>query len=400
MVRLPAPVRPLFPYLKPTYVAGTRLLAPTMQQLSRRRGALLPTGSVMTLPEAAESSGGRWLVARPAEVIERGVIAGTPADLPLTDPDDGRHVPPVHVASLPGGRVLGPHRAVVSGRGDLVQDVSRYFGTARPREHPLFLNPFPDPPLEVAGRLGVLACRGDGNYYHFLMDALPRLALVEQCSDLPAPERWYVPAGLPFQRELLELLGLGPGARIDASAVPHVRADELVVPGLPAPRELNPPWVVAWLRSRLLPGVDITGPRARIYVTRGRSANNRAVRNEDTVRTLLTAHGFTFVDPGALPVSEQIATFARAELIVAAHGAALANLVFCSPGTRVIELFPAGYLLPDYWRLASGVPGLEYRYLSAPPRSRLGVRNRGAAIVADIDVDVAALRALVEEHVG
>jgi hypothetical protein len=66
----------------------------------------------------------------------------------------------------------------------------------------------------------------------------------------------------------------------------------------------------------------------------------------------------------------------------------------------VIELFPAGYLLPDYWRLASGVPGLEYRYLSAPARGRFGRRNRGAAIVADIDVDRPALRRLVEERIS
>jgi hypothetical protein len=393
VVRLPAPVRPLFPYLKPAYVRATSAVAPVAQRL----GSGLPTGAVETLAQAAASSGGRWWTARAPEVIARGAMLGWPAGLPLTDAGDGETIPAVRVATLPGGRVLGPHRAVISGTGDLVLEVSRYFGTSRPLEHPLFLNPAPPAPHDVPGRLGVLAVRGDANYYHFLIDALPRLALLEQAG-APEPDRWYVPTGLPFHGELLDLLGVKPEQRVDATAFPHVRAAELVVPGLPATSEKNPPWVVAWLRSRLLPGVEVSGPRTRIYVTRGASAHNRAVRNETQVRDLLASYGFVGVDPGALSVEEQIRTFAQAELIVAAHGAALANLVFCSPGTRVIELFPAGYLLPDYWRLASGVPGLEYRYLSAPGGRRLGLRNRGAAIVADIDVDLAALRRLVEER--
>src|SRR5581483_10171777 len=124
----------------------------------------------------------------------------------------------------------------------------------------------------------------------------------------------YVPAALPFQRDLLALLGIEV---VDATEHPHVRAAELVVPGLPATTEKNPPWVVSWLRSRLLPRVDAPARRTRIYVTRGASANNRAVRNEASVRALLDGYGFTFVDPGALPVAEQIRTFAAAELIVA-----------------------------------------------------------------------------------
>jgi hypothetical protein len=71
MVRLPPRLRPLFPYLKPAYVGATRAVAPTMQRLSRSRNGLLPTGSVATLEEAAASSGGRCVVARPPEVIQR-----------------------------------------------------------------------------------------------------------------------------------------------------------------------------------------------------------------------------------------------------------------------------------------------------------------------------------------
>jgi capsular polysaccharide biosynthesis protein len=397
VVRLPPRLRPLFPYLKPAYVRTTAALAPTMQRVSRMRGSWLPSGVVQTLEEAAQTSGGRCAVARPPEVIQRSSMHGRPPSLPLTDAGDGETVGRVAVVELPDGRVLGPHRAVITGRGDLVHEISWYFGTRRPRQHPVFLNPFPAPPLEVTGRLGVLASRGDGNYYHFLMDVLTRIGVLEQAPEVAPPDRWYVPAQTRFQRELLDLFGIGPAQRLDAAEHPHVRVECLVVPGPPAMTEKNPPWAVEFLRSRLLPQVDTSGPRRSIYVTRGPSANNRSIVNEPALAELLAARGFESVDPGTMSVAEQIRAFATAEIIVAPHGAALANLIFAGPGAAVVELFPAGCLLPDYWRLASSVPGLRYRYVSAFGGPRRP--TRAGTIVRDIEVDLDAVKATLNELV-
>ncbi len=322
-------------------------------------------------------------------------MLGWPGGIPLTDLSNGESFTRLAVAELPDGRVLGPHRAVITGRGDFVHDVSWYFGTRHAREHPVFLNPFPTPPLRVDGRLGVLASRGDGNYYHFLMDVLTRVGVLEQCPGVELPSRWYVPARSRFQRELLDLFGIPESARVDAAEHPHVEADCLVVPSLPAMSEKNPPWAVDFLRRRLLPAVDVSGPPRRIYVTRGPSANNRTVVNEAAVLELLTAEGFEAVDPAQLSVAEQIRTFATASIVVAPHGAALANLIFASPDSSVIELFPAGALLPDFWRLACGVPGLRYRYLSAIGGPQHP--SRAATIVRDIEVDLDGLAATLAE---
>jgi hypothetical protein len=61
----------------------------------------------------------------------------------------------------------------------------------------------------------------------------------------------------------------------------------------------------------------------------------------------------------------------------------------------VIELFPAGALLPDFWRLACGVPGLRYRYLSAIGGPQHP--TRAATIVRDIEVDLDGLAATLAE---
>jgi capsular polysaccharide biosynthesis protein len=397
MVRLPPPARPLFPYLKPVYTLLTRAVAPVTVGLSRRRDGLVPTTVATTMDDAVAAGGGRVVTARPAETVTRSRPAGSPTPHPTYSQNTEDRLARVAVAELTNGRVMSPHSAVVTDGGALVQEVSAYFGTTRPREHPLYLHPFPDPPVHVDGRLGVLASRGDSNYYHFLIEVMPRIGVIEQCADIEPPERWYVAAGTSFQRELLTLAGIPEDRRIDSGAVPHVQADTLVVPGLPSMLELNPPWIVPFLRDRLMAQPFDRIPGRGIYVTRGYARHNRRVNNETEVMAALSDRGFSRIDPSRLSVSEQIRAFATASVIVTPHGAALANLVFASPGATVIELFPAGYAKADYWKLANGVDGLAYEYLLGAGRP---VRSLGEFLVADIEVDIGLLSGMVDAVMG
>jgi capsular polysaccharide biosynthesis protein len=398
MVRLPPRLRPYFPYLKQAYTQATRMVAPTTQRLSRLRGGYLPTGVVHTMEQAAAVGGGRCVEARPAEKVSRPAATGFPREHPTFEAVTDQVIPRVAVAELPRGRVLGPNRALITGTGELVHELSWYFGTNQkhPREHPLFMHPFQEPPADVDGRLGILASRGDGNYYHFLVDALARLGVMEQCPQIAPPDRWYVPAQASFQRELLAMVGIGPAQLVDAAQVGHVRAECLVVPGVPSATVLNPRWVTDFLRQRLLRPEDVVGPRRPIYLSRGNQLNNRRVANEAQVLELLTERGFTAIDPGAMSVREQIRACANASVIVGAHGAGLANIMFARPGTAVVELFPAGDVLPDcYWTLSRTVPGVEYRYLAGVGGSTRRDYNR--ALVSDIEVDLAALTKILNE---
>jgi capsular polysaccharide biosynthesis protein len=328
-------------------------------------------------------------------VLHRTLPSGVPAGHDAFAADLREVVPPVEVAELPSGRVLGPHHALIDGEDRLVQQLSFYFGTNRARQHPLFLRTNPQPPLHVPGRLGVLATRGDLNYYHFLMDVLPRLGVLEQTPQIEPPDRWYVPAGQGFQRELLDRLGVTEDRRIDATEHRHVQADCLVVPAPPAMTVINPPWAVGWLRGKLLDGSLSRKPASGIYITRGGTANNRQVTNESEVTQMLVERGFRAIDPGKMTAAEQIAAFAEATCIVGSHGAAFGSLIFASAGSTVIELFPAGAALPDFWKLASGVEGLRYRYLCGcgPVRGR----SRARLLVRDITVDLAQLGAMVDQ---
>ena len=70
----------------------------------------------------------------------------------------------------------------------------------------------------------------------------------------------------------------------------------------------------------------------------------RRVLNEHEILPVLEEYGFTLVKLETLSFQEQITLFRDAEAVVVPHGSGLANLVFCSKGTRVIELLPTQVL--------------------------------------------------------
>jgi hypothetical protein len=386
-LRLPRPLIPLWPRLKVLYTHGTRGISPITRRASRLRGGHLPTASVATVDESIADAGGRMWVARAEERLRRTLPEGEPPRHPAFVADSDLTVPRVAVAELPEARVLGRHRVVVDRRNRMIEEFGLYWGTKRWSEHEVFWHPFPGPPHEVSGTLGVIAGRGDLNWYHFLVDIVPRLALFET-PGVPAPDAWYVPLRSGWQREVFELLGFLPrDGVIDADAVPHVRAERLLVPGLPDVDIRTPPWAVGFVRERLRPADLECVSGRRLYVTRGRLRHNRIVTNEDEVVEMLAGRGFEVVDPGQIEsVAEEIRIFGEAEVILGPHGAGLSNLLWASPGATVIEFFDPDYLNVSYWKLADSIPGVSYRYLLGTGRARTGT-----AVMSDITLDVGAL---------
>lgn len=59
--------------------------------------------------------------------------------------------------------------------------------------------------------------------------------------------------------------------------------------------------------------------------------------------------------------------FANAEAIVAPHGAGLTNLLFCKPGTKVIEIMNPDWFLDCFFSIGDNV-GLDYCYMIGTPQ--------------------------------
>jgi capsular polysaccharide biosynthesis protein len=386
----------MFPIAKKGIVTGTQLMGMLTRRLphpAERPGP--PRLFAESTEQYAQTQPGTQLaLSRVLDEIEldRPLPTGLPAEHSTFSAHRRERVPPAIAASIARGRAVGPYGAVVTPNDTLLFDLSPYFGAFHATQHPIFLQLRLPPVSEVQGALAVLTTRGVDNYYHFLIDVLPRLEVLRRAG--VRPTRYLVNRTTPFQRELLDHFGISEDATVESAAFPHVRADELLVASLPDSHLRTPPWVVPWLRARLLPA-GVAAGRRRLYVTRGQRRFTRRIENEEEVLTTLGPLGFDVIDPGALSVAEQVRLFAEAEIVVGAHGAGLTNIAFCSPGATVIELFPADYVNVCYWALASTVEGLQYRYLVEETRGRPS--RTQSRVASDITVDARRLLQLVEQ---
>src|SRR5262249_42070900 len=156
--------------------------------------------------------------------------------------------------------------------------------------------------------------------------------------------------------------GLGDVPVLAASPERAVRATRLIAPNLTNPSEVAPRSMVEWLRKRL-PAVDVHDRPKRIYVTRRTAPDSRPLGDEDLLLPHPEERGFVSIAPEKVSPQEQIDLFAAAEVVVAPHGAALTNLLWLTPGARVLELFHPAYVNAAFWSITQAIGDIDYRYL-------------------------------------
>ena len=218
----------------------------------------------------------------------------------------------------------------------------------------------------ISGSFVLLATPwSDRYYFHWVLDALPRLAIIEQFAQLNSLPL-IVPGKLTsFHHESLDLAGVSADRlfSFDGSAW---QVDTLYFPQLLGPTGNPSPHAVAWLRSRFLsrePGKPAVAKR-RIYLTR-RDTSQRRVLNEEEIIDYLAGIGFEIVCPSQMSFSEQIRLFRNVEIVIAPHGGGSTNMVFAPKGATLIEFFGDNYINGCYWALTS-ICGQSYASLIGP----------------------------------
>jgi capsular polysaccharide biosynthesis protein len=261
------------------------------------------------------------------------------------------HFPKSFVTVLPQARVFGGNGVVITD-DDRVITESAVEWVCSPEEHSIFKKLKLPSLLHTSERIAVIASKSSPCYFHWMFDILPRIELLRR-SGISYDKLYTNPLRLPFQRETIESLGLSPKKMIFSDPKLHLQCSKLVFPSLAAPGGTMPKWVCDFLRSSFLnePSKKECDGNSRIYITR-RNSQSRKIVNEEELQGLLHSHGFKETILENLSVAEQARLFSSAEIILAPHGASLSNLVFCSPATRVIEIFTPNYVNPCYWNLS------------------------------------------------
>ncbi|MDF2718417.1 MAG: hypothetical protein K0R28_5342 [Paenibacillus sp.] len=314
-------------------------------------------------------------------------------------------IPKAYVAVLPQGRYWVAEdgmAAIIAPDNKIVLDMSMQY--CRPNAvHPVYKRRELPHAKATAESIAVVNFIWDNNYYHWLGDVLARIHLLDK-SGIRIDK--YIVNGkgsTRFQKETLAMLGIPEHKIVRSKPGMHLKPKRLIVPSFETYRlqpflpHSMPRWASRYLRTALSNRIGQTTEAGyrRIYVSR-QNAQVRKVTNEEQVCRLLSGYGFQKVLLESLAVAEQIRLFTSAETIVAPHGAGLANLLFCRPGTKVLELYAPNYVNTVYWYLSNHF-GLDYYYLFGEGERHpiaSGVGNAECR-TEDITVDLQALNATI-----
>lgn len=227
-----------------------------------------------------------------------------------------------------------------------------------------------------------LGGNGAFNYYHWLIEILPKLEFLPRLGDT-AQLPLLVPSEVgrtAAMRESLERFAPEREVVYLDSAVTYEVTDLVHVTNLHScPFNLRPGCIyevgdfayrdasVQFLRlvlaDQLRQGSTATHRSRRVFLAR---SNDRRAYNQDEILAVCKRHAFDAVRPETLSFAEQVALFAGAEVIVGPSGAAWANVVFASPGMRGLTWLPDAFrdfaVYSNLARLAGG----ELRAITYP----------------------------------
>ena len=261
------------------------------------------------------------------------------------------------VAEIPNGRAVGKEPFIITGDDTIIGNLSMIF---KPYYHDIFFAVKLPRCIKLLGPVLVLAGAPGSNFGHWLHQMLPRLELAFKSGwKIQDFEKVLINStSNNFAIESLLAVGFSKNQLVETSSEMHFQSSNLVVPSIPEAG--NPPeWISNFLRRTY--GTLTPRPRRRIYTSRA-NARWRRILNEQELYPILTSFGFEIVFPEKLGFIEGAKLFEDSEVVCGMHGANLANICFCKPGARLIEIYHPQQPEIYYWITATGAR-LNYSFL-------------------------------------
>jgi capsular polysaccharide biosynthesis protein len=261
--------------------------------------------------------------------------------------------------------------------------------------------------MEVVAEPVAMLSTPEFNYFHWLHDVLPKIHLLATTGR--GDVKLYLNIVNDLQWETLRLLRIQPERVFNSADHEFLAASELVIPNfvgrVGACRVLEAQWrglsqeitmgnvdalvnVAMWtctfLRESFLSQVTSTTPNSlRIYVSRRDASKKRGIKAEEEFSELIQGYGFKTIVLTGMKFVDQVDIFRSADVVLAPHGAGLANLAFCAPGTKCLELFSPTYV-SDLYAVLSQIVGAQYFYLVGAGRREWKTRRSNEEFELDL----------------
>ncbi|MHC5795242.1 glycosyltransferase family 61 protein [Lacisediminihabitans sp. FW035] len=251
----------------------------------------------------------------------------------------------------------------------------------------------------------LLAGRSDANWYHWLIEYLPRVLMIdpEISPDIPLLITPRTPAsGLAALRAITDR----PLVSIDPGRLQRVETLHVVAPPVQVLDTTRVPWSeglslnpepLRLLRSAWgLTDEPIIGGR-KIFLSR--KSAHRGLLNEAELVDLAVANGLEIVEPGTMTFEDQLELFSSSSLVAGASGAVMANYLMMSRGSRVIALTSEAlteFVLPA---AIAAVAGVGFTYVSGPTNVTLSEsKTRNDWMHSDFSIEPATFSAALTDH--
>ena len=265
------------------------------------------------------------------------------------------------------------------------------------RPLPIYSN-FLELPGTYHGTVAYLSDPAPQNYYHWMCRTLPLIKIYQKFIQLSEIDFFYVGNFRlsKFHIESLSKIGIPLNKIIQKACT----ADRLLIAVTDRSKHISDPIndpinreFYDFTKNLFVKSnkSERNGERKRIYIQRG-NVKGRNVRNEEAILELIREYDFEPISMDGKTISEQAKLFSNSEAIIAPHGAALTNLVFVQPNTKVIELSPLGYTNNCYYVIAS-YSKANYFFLQGEPTC--GRVNDSRDI--DIHIDLTKLKSVLRE---
>lgn len=200
------------------------------------------------------------------------------------------------------------------------------------------------------------------NYYHSLIDNIPRLYLLHQDEYKKIPEIKLLVSSELTKLEDFYLKKLLPENVKVFLVKPNnfYFLEKLIFPQLLTSSNAGylPSEYLEFFIKKIKPNRERNKVN-RIFISR-KNSRSRHIQNEDEILDRLAIHGFKRYFLEELSITEQIELFYDADYVIGVHGAGLVNLIFSSE-INVLEIFPTSYVMTHYYYLSKSL-NHTYRY--------------------------------------
>jgi hypothetical protein len=194
-----------------------------------------------------------------------------------------------------------------------------------------------------------------GNYYHTLSDSIASIKYYKQlgieCPVICCSKSTNV------HREIFQRLKINPEQILSQEEAEGIVFEKGIAPFLTL--DITIVEFYRDIANKTLEQYDIPSNlnnSDKIYISRRTSAKKKLVErrliDEEELEALLISMGFSVCYMENYSFAEQVMIMQNASIVVSPHGAGLVNMLFCNPGTTVVELVLDKYPNTLYYNLS------------------------------------------------